>query len=64
MNNGLLWLARGWLVLDREDFFTFIMSAVRANVMRQAQLVAIGAGDQMGGIHREMAAAAIASAFG
>ena len=60
---GLLFLARGGLLFDGENFFARVMSAVRADVMRQTHLVAIRARRQVYDFHREMTAAAVATSF-
>ena len=54
----------GGFLLDGEDLFTLIVSAIGAHVVRQARLVAIRAGDEVGGCQREMAAPAIPSSLG
>lgn len=47
-----------------ENFFARVMTAVRANVMRQAHLVAIGAGSEIRRLHCQMTPAAITATFG
>jgi hypothetical protein len=59
----VLFLARSGFLLDGENFFARVMSAVRADVMRQAHLVAIRTRRQVYGFHREMTAAAVAASF-
>ena len=54
----------GGFLLDSEYLFAFIVSAIGAHVMRQARLVAIRAGNQMGGLQRQMTAPAIPSSLG
>lgn len=58
-----LGFACGWLLLDRKDLFPFIIAAVRTDMMGQAHLMAIGAGNQVGGFHRQVAAPAITPSF-
>ena len=58
-----LGFACGWLLLDRKDLFPFIIAAIRANMMGQAHVMAIGAGNQVGGFHRQVASPAIAPSF-
>jgi hypothetical protein len=60
--NALLRFA--FLLRDREYFFAAIVSAMRADVMRQARLVAIGAGGEMRLRHCQMTASAVAPTFG
>ena len=56
-------LSRGFL-LDRKNFFGFVIAAMWAHVMRQAHLVAIGAWHQVGCLQGEVAAAAVAASLG
>ena len=58
-----LFLARGGFLFDGENFFARVMSAVRADVMRQTHLVAIRTRRQVYGFHRKMTAAAVAASF-
>ena len=53
----------GGFLLDDKDFFAFIVSAMRADMVRQARLVAIGAGDEVGGCERQVTAPAVAPSF-
>ena len=63
LRSPVLFLARGRFLFDGENFFACVMSAVRADVVRQAHLVAIRTRRQVYGFHREMTAAAVAASF-
>jgi hypothetical protein len=49
---------------DFEDFPPFVVSAARADGMRQAHLAAVAAGDQVAGFQRIVSATAIAAPAG
>jgi len=57
---SLRWLFR----FDHENLFALVVAAVWADVMRQARLVAVGAGSQVACREREMTAPTIAAPFG
>jgi hypothetical protein len=52
------------LLFNLDHLFALIISAVRANVMRSAELVTIRTFGQVRAAEREMAAPPIAAAFG
>ncbi len=61
--NPLGFTARG-LLADGEYLLSFVMPAIRANVVRKPHLVTVGAGDQIGLAHRQMTAPAVPSSLG
>ncbi len=54
----------GGFLLDGKNLFTFVVSAIRAHVVRQARLMAVGTCDEVRGSHREMAPPTIPSSLG